>query len=165
MLLKIGSNGEDVKKLQEKLGTTADGSFGPGTEKIVKEWQSKNGLTSDGIIGDSSWSKLFGSTTPVSNVVIPSSQFKLENLKGHIPDAVIAGVYKTPAGKKVLTEIIPKLKKAIGNPIQANLDALAETSDEIKASAYNDAVELLKGFVNNGNVELQGCTWLVRAKC
>jgi hypothetical protein len=27
MLLKIGSNGEDVKKLQAKLGLAADGDF------------------------------------------------------------------------------------------------------------------------------------------
>ena len=40
MLLKNGSKGEDVKKLQIKLGLTADGSFGPGTESKVKEWQS-----------------------------------------------------------------------------------------------------------------------------
>jgi len=100
MLLKVGSKGEDVKKLQEKLGTTADGSFGPGTEKLVKEWQSKNGLTSDGIIGDASWSKLFGSETPsqpVSNVVIPPSDFRLENLKGHVPDSVIAQIPDTAA--------------------------------------------------------------------
>ena len=96
MLLKNGSIGEDVKKLQEKLGLSSDGSFGPGTEKAVKEWQSKNGLTADGIVGDASWSKLFGST-PVSNVVIPSSEFKLENLKGHIPDSVIAQIPDTAA--------------------------------------------------------------------
>ena len=98
MLLKNGSKGEDVKKLQEKLGLSADGSFGPGTEKVVKEWQSKNGLKADGIIGDSSWSKLFGSApTTVSNVVIPHSDFKLEKLKGHIPDSVIAQIPETAA--------------------------------------------------------------------
>jgi peptidoglycan hydrolase-like protein with peptidoglycan-binding domain len=43
MLLKNGSKGEDVKTLQTKLGLTADGAFGPGTEKKVKEWQSANG--------------------------------------------------------------------------------------------------------------------------
>ena len=37
MLLKNGSKGEDVKKLQAKLGLAADGSFGPGTEAKVKE--------------------------------------------------------------------------------------------------------------------------------
>jgi len=92
MLLKNGSKGEDVKKLQEKLGLTPDGSFGPGTEKSVKEWQTKNGLTPDGIIGDKSWEKLFGNSTPSTiptPVVIPPSEFKLEALKGHIPDSVI----------------------------------------------------------------------------
>ena len=65
MLLKVGSKGDDVKKLQEKLGLTADGSFGPNTEKKVKEWQSANGLTTDGVVGDGTWSKMFGSTTQV----------------------------------------------------------------------------------------------------
>jgi peptidoglycan hydrolase-like protein with peptidoglycan-binding domain len=59
MLLKVGSKGDDVKKLQEKLGLTADGSFGPNTEKKVKEWQTANGLTADGLVGDGTWSKMF----------------------------------------------------------------------------------------------------------
>ena len=100
MLLKIGSKGEDVKKLQAKLGTTADGSFGPGTEKLVKEWQTANGLTADGIVGDGTWSKMFPTTQPVQvvkeDVVIPtSSEFKLQNLKGHVPDAVITQIPDT----------------------------------------------------------------------
>ena len=100
MLLKIGSKGDDVKKLQAKLGTTADGSFGPGTEKLVKEWQAANGLTADGIVGDGTWSKMFPTTQPVQvvkeDVVIPtSSEFKLQNLKGHVPDAVIAQIPDT----------------------------------------------------------------------
>ena len=95
MLLKVGSKGADVIKLQEKLGLTADGNFGPGTESKVKEWQSNNGLTSDGVVGDGTWNKIFGSETTTSNVVIPPSQFKLEKLKGHVPDSVIAQIPDT----------------------------------------------------------------------
>ena len=101
MLLKIGSRGEDVKKLQAKLGLTADGIFGNGTAAKVKEWQAANGLTTDGIVGEGTWSKMFGATTQQSqvikeDVVIPvSSEFKLQNLKGHIPDAVIAQIPET----------------------------------------------------------------------
>jgi putative chitinase len=89
--------------LQEKLGLTADGSFGPGTEKAVKEWQAANGLVADGLVGDGTWSKLFGSSAksnPVPStqpVSIPPSNFKLENLKGHIPDSVIAQIPDTAA--------------------------------------------------------------------
>ena len=90
MLLKVGSKGEDVKKLQEKLGTTADGDFGPGTEKLVKEWQAANGLTADGLVGDGTWAKMFGSA-PVAAPVV-SGTLKLEKLKGHVPDSVIVQI-------------------------------------------------------------------------
>ena len=99
MLLKVGSKGNEVNQLQQKLGLTADGSFGTGTEKAVKDWQTANGLKADGLVGDGTWSKMFGVSapvvTPVSNVVIPPSEFKLEKLKGHVPDAVIAQIPNT----------------------------------------------------------------------
>lgn len=49
--LKRGSKGDAVSDLQKKLGITADGKFGPGTEKAVKDFQEKNGLKVDGIVG------------------------------------------------------------------------------------------------------------------
>jgi putative chitinase len=96
MLLKVGSKGDDVKKLQTKLGTAADGVFGPGTEKLVKEWQTKNGLTADGIVGDGTWKKMFPGEIIKEDVVIPTGgPFKLEKLKGHIPESVIAQIPDT----------------------------------------------------------------------
>jgi putative chitinase len=98
MLLKLGSKGEDVKKLQQKLGIGADGSFGPGTEKAVKEWQSKNGLKADGIIGDASWSRLFASesspspSAPAPVVESGAPLSFINKLRGHIPDAVFAQI-------------------------------------------------------------------------
>lgn len=59
MLLKIGSNGDDVRKLQTKLGLNPDGSFGSFTEQKVKEWQIANNLNPDGVIGDISWNLMF----------------------------------------------------------------------------------------------------------
>lgn len=50
-ILKRGLKGAPVKRLQEKLGIAADGDFGPGTEKAVREFQSANGLAVDGIAG------------------------------------------------------------------------------------------------------------------
>ena len=52
MLLKNGSRGEDVKKLQKHLGIPDDGDFGSGTETAVKNWQKANGLKDDGVVGD-----------------------------------------------------------------------------------------------------------------
>lgn len=50
-VLRRGSKGEWVKKMQRVLGATPDGDFGPGTERAVKKWQKKHGLTIDGIVG------------------------------------------------------------------------------------------------------------------
>jgi peptidoglycan hydrolase-like protein with peptidoglycan-binding domain len=46
--------------VQAKLGLTADGNFGPGTEAAVKKWQAANGLTADGIVGPKTYEKLVG---------------------------------------------------------------------------------------------------------
>ena len=111
MILKIGSKGEDVKKLQSKLGLGADGVFGPGTESAVKKWQSSNGLTADGIVGEGTWGKLFSPKqliTEPANVTsdVPSgSGFKLENLKGHIPDVVIAQIPDTAKKFNITTPL------------------------------------------------------------
>jgi len=110
MLLKVGSKGEDVKKLQEKLGLSADGNFGPGTEKAVKDWQAANGLTADGLVGDGTWSKMFAGGAPSQTVAaattsIPPSSFKLEKLKGHIPDGVIAQIPDTAAKFNITTPL------------------------------------------------------------
>jgi hypothetical protein len=48
--LKIGSKGTGVKNVQTLLGLKADGSFGPGTEKAVKDFQSKKKLPVTGIV-------------------------------------------------------------------------------------------------------------------
>jgi len=50
-MLRRGLAGEPVKVLQQKLGVTADGQFGPGTEAALKAYQQKNGLQVDGIAG------------------------------------------------------------------------------------------------------------------
>src|SRR6056300_867539 len=59
-VLRKGSRGEGVKMMQEALGIGADGAFGPGTERALKEWQAANGLTADGIAGPATLGKLLG---------------------------------------------------------------------------------------------------------
>jgi putative chitinase len=104
MLIKTGSTGEDVKRLQTKLGLTPDGSFGAVTEAKVKEWQAQNNLTPDGIIGDISWGIMFPEATQ-PHPFVASGSFKLENLIGHVPDPVIAQIPDT-ATKFNITSVL-----------------------------------------------------------
>jgi putative chitinase len=96
MLLKKGDNNENVKLMQQKLGIEpAVTNFGPKTEAAVKAWQAAHGLDADGIVGDKTWAMIMaeGQSVPAPiETPIPQSTggLKLEKLKGHIPDAVIA---------------------------------------------------------------------------
>jgi putative chitinase len=108
MILKLGSKGEDVKKLQTKLGVEPIGTFGPKTEAAVKAWQKANGLLDDGNVGNGTWSKMFPTTSTVikEDVVIPKTGgLKLEKLKGHIPESVIAQIPDTASKFQINTPL------------------------------------------------------------
>ena len=58
-----GDCGDTVTFIQERLTllgfpVTADGRFGPGTERVVKDFQTARGLTADGIVGENTWAAL-----------------------------------------------------------------------------------------------------------
>ncbi len=53
--LRRGDRGDAVKTVQEKVGVTADGDFGPGTEAAVRAFQQGAQLTPDGIVGPKTW--------------------------------------------------------------------------------------------------------------
>ena len=62
-LIKKGSQGEAVEKLQQTLNgkgykLTEDGDFGNKTEAAVKAFQKANGLEVDGEVGPMTWGVL-----------------------------------------------------------------------------------------------------------
>ena len=111
MLLRVGSTGDDVKKLQELLGVDVIGKFGPKTEAAVKGWQAAHGLTPDGVVGDATWAKMFAPKTeapapaPVAQPIVQNSAFNLGKLKGHIPQAVIDQIPDTAASFGITTTL------------------------------------------------------------
>lgn len=56
--LKIGSIGNDVRKLQAALRIPDDGYFGPSTEAALKRFQTDHGMIVDGICGPQAWRAL-----------------------------------------------------------------------------------------------------------
>lgn len=66
-LLKVGSRGTEVKKLQERLAAlgylaSADGIYGTKTYQAVKSFQKKNGLSADGMAGAMTQNRLYSSS-------------------------------------------------------------------------------------------------------
>jgi putative chitinase len=110
MILKKGDNNENVKLMQQKLGIEpAVTNFGPKTEAAVKAWQAANGLVADGIVGPATWAKIMGAGAPVPappvQTIAPVGGLKLDKLRGHIPDAVIAMIPDTAAKFQINTPL------------------------------------------------------------
>ena len=59
-VIRRGSKGATVAAVQAKLGLTADGDFGPGTERALMGWQRENGLEPDGVAGPLTLAKILG---------------------------------------------------------------------------------------------------------
>src|SRR6185312_11982322 len=57
-VLKRGSHGPRVAKVQRWLGLAPDRIFGPATKRAVKRFQRRHGLTADGVVGPATWAAL-----------------------------------------------------------------------------------------------------------
>ena len=86
-VLEVGSSGNDVKKVQQKLigwgylSGTADGKYGEATRKAVVAFQRKNGLAADGRVGPATAAamgvSLSGGSVAASSASIISADHRL----------------------------------------------------------------------------------------
>lgn len=126
-VLKQGSSGPDVKKLQQQLKDLGfdpkgvDGGFGPDTTAAVKAFQQSKGLEPDGKVGPGTLAALQaaaggssgaaggevsgGAATGTAVALDPGSVpgLNLAGLTGKIPDAVIAQIPQTAADFDITT--------------------------------------------------------------
>lgn len=54
-MLAMGSRGDDVKWVQNRLKVPADGIFGAQTQQAVRAFQQRKGLSVDGVVGPATW--------------------------------------------------------------------------------------------------------------
>ena len=160
-MLKIGSTGEDVKKLQTKLGLTPDGVFGPTTERKVKEWQRSNGLTDDGIVGQQTWDKLKLGTMIKEELKPTKSKFKIDKVKDDLKlkanwkdsddlDMMFQGTYSSNYYRKLQRFVHKEYRKSQGFYYLKNFSFSMKKMKAIMKlgyyipSAYLDKVALKK---------------------
>jgi putative chitinase len=93
MTIKLGSKGVEVEKLQKYLNISVNGIFDGNTEDSLKKWQKSNGLKDDGVAGPITLGKM--GILNESKIDLDTSVFKLNKLKGHIPDSVISQIPDT----------------------------------------------------------------------
>ncbi len=73
VVLRSGDKGPAVRRLQEALAITVDGSFGPETDQAVRAFQAYAGLPVDGVVGARTWEALEARTnaSPVRQAAEP----------------------------------------------------------------------------------------------
>ncbi len=87
---KQGIRGSNcVKRLQQAIGTTADGYWGPVTQRYVLDFQRKNGLPANGIWDADDWAKIKG------DYVRPASSFK-SSYTAPVKKVTISDVFPAP---------------------------------------------------------------------
>lgn len=95
--LELGSEGSEVKQLQQKLkelnylSGSVDGKFGVATEAAVKAFQKNNNLTADGKAGTATLNKLYSGTAKKSS----GTQINLDNVGGNTSGRDTSGISST----------------------------------------------------------------------
>ncbi|WMJ24097.1 spore cortex-lytic enzyme [Paludicola sp. MB14-C6] len=153
-LSKVGSQGSEVKAIQEKLkergifNGTVDGIFGPTTESAVKKFQKQQKLTQDGIVGPATLKKL-----GISIGTMPSATEANVNLLARIISAEARGETYTgqvAVGAVVLNRVEhPSFPDTLSGVIyqEGAFTAIVDGqfNEPIADSAYKAAKDALNG--------------------
>lgn len=123
-VLKQGSTGPDVRKLQQQLKDLGfdpngvNGKFGPGTRTALIAFQRSKGLKADGMAGPKTIAALQSGSEPpptpsdegsvssaANELTTPASNLNLSGLKGKVPAGVIAQIPETAAKFNITTNL------------------------------------------------------------
>ena len=101
-VLRLGSKGPDVVKLQQLLHVYPDGVFGNNTQEAVKAAQNEMGIFPDGIVGPKTWAALM----PEDGIILKRSRRRI--------DLILVHCTATPEGKDYTVEDIRNWHKGQG---------------------------------------------------
>jgi peptidoglycan hydrolase-like protein with peptidoglycan-binding domain len=168
---KIGSMGEEVKKIQERLKALGyyrgpiDGEFGGGTEAAVKAFQKAKRLTVEGIVGATTWKALFQEEISEPSIVGESLDYRSLALTGSfetgrdIPECftglggdfdgqgISVGVLQWNFGQgtlqRLLRDILEKHPRVVKNIFQTNYSIFKEAleSDKEELMAFARSIQ------------------------
>ena len=114
------TNGE-VSKLQQFLGVTPNGYFGPATQAAVQTWQSSHTITSSGFVGPSTRAAIGCSVSTTENTVQTATNNVTHTIQ--IPAAVVTSVpamNATPAANTTITNNAATSASAVKNSSTVN---------------------------------------------
>jgi len=160
---KLGSKGDEVRKIQEKLKALGiyrgplDGDFGGGTEGAVKLFQQREGLEVDGIVGSITWEELVGGQAPRPSIEYQPLDYRCLALTGSfetgagVPDC-FAGVSGDFDGQGISFGV---LQWNFGQgSLQPLLKRMFTQYPERSRFIFQDRFDLIMTKLNGGKADL-----------
>ena len=116
VLLENGNEGRQVRLLQEKLGITADGVFGPETEAAVRTFQAAHDLEADGIVGPRTSAALAGEGASVTALADTAETAFSSSVREAVSDPASSASSPGPQthAKSVTANPVVRLQEALG---------------------------------------------------
>jgi D-alanyl-D-alanine carboxypeptidase len=108
--LRQGSSGDDVRLLQQLLGISDDGKFGPDTERAVQGFQAGAGLGSDGVVGPDTWCAILESTPVDAGLDTEGSTDSESTSRG---GATILVAVESPGGTRITDKRDPAARDLV----------------------------------------------------
>ncbi len=159
-VLKLGSRGADVLRIQGQLGLKQDGIFGKITEQFVRNFQQKQGLAVDGIVGTKTLEALnrVGTVSNIETTFTADGKFQLsqrslDRLKGVHPDlvkVVMRAIQITPIDFMVIEGVRTMAQQKIYVAQGKSKTLKGRHIPDNNASKLGCAVDL--GAFENGNL-------------
>lgn len=158
VVLDIGSRGENVRKVQQRLiewgylSGSADGTFGAKTQAAVKQFQRKYGLTADGRVGPATAAKM-GIT--------------LSGSGGSSSSGSAATASIVSSDHRLLSKLV--YAEARGEPYKGQVAVAAVVLNRVKSSSFPNTISGViyqKGAfscVNDGQINLSPDNDAIRA--
>ncbi|MBK5273472.1 MAG: peptidoglycan-binding protein [Desulfuromonadales bacterium] len=156
---KIGSTGEEVRRVQEKLRSLGiyrgplDGVFGGGTGAAVKLFQSREGLDSDGLVGPATWQSLFKEEIASPAITYKTLDYRCLALTGsfetgtEVPDC-FAGLSGDFDGQGISFGV---LQWNFGQgSLQPLLKRFCSDYPEMARAVFHDSLEQLQTVLSDG---------------
>lgn len=141
-VLRIGSSGDEVRKLQQRLVDEGysvgkagiDGKYGNDTAAAVKQYQTSNTLTVDGIAGPQTQSSLYGTQSAPSQAALRGGAQQQAQATAKAQMASGNPTY-TPATDEAYQQALSALQQA-----QENVPTYGATYDQQLADLYEQIV-------------------------
>ena len=156
--LREGDEGQHVVDLQMLLPhfgvSNVDGDFGSYTDEEVREYQQSRGLTVDGIVGQETWTALYGNKPPVPPPEPPPHALSMHDQEAimaianasaisnyHWDDRGVAPTGYTQGMALAFAQTYKKWKQ--GHPAAIEMAKARENSDKDALNIYEDEFNIL----------------------